>query len=500
MFETANTIFSVLINLFYGYCLQYFYGSFLDGRVRNRRANGAAVMALYALSRLALERIEMPEAWDYRLPIAKLAVGLCVLTVLAVCFYRAFHLITVFLVVAFQAVADISRYAVVILLGEVGDGLVGLWNRCMTDGIIKSEKTFWAAVKTSIIGQWLLAYLIMGLLLYLSLRKLVRDFREKEYQLDRTELLFILTPAAVALLLCMLLRIIMVTVEDSVPRILYDKYPVLTVVLPAILLLSLLSVLQGVKLFQEMIYRNREKSGRIILEKQVEGLQTHMEEMERIYSGIRGMKHDMRNTLSVIRRLSVCDGAKEKAELQAYLSELDGTFEGLEFRFRTGNTVVDTMLNMKYHEAVREVPALEMNADKLLIPQKLEIQSFDIGVIIGNALDNAIEACRRLREKEPEEKAFIRLGSLQKGKLLILKVENSFDGRQVKKRQSGLPATDKADKNVHGLGLANIKSTAEKYQGAMDFKIEGRVFILSVMMKNERRAEDGFWSDRQMGR
>jgi len=45
--------------------------------------------------------------------------------------------------------------------------------------------------------------------------------------------------------------------------------------------------------------------------------------------------------------------------------------------------------------------------------------------------------------------------------------------------------TEKADKNSHGLGLANIKSTVEKYQGAMDFRIEGKVFILSVMMKNE---------------
>ena len=43
---------------------------------------------------------------------------------------------------------------------------------------------------------------------------------------------------------------------------------------------------------------------------------------------------------------------------------------------------------------------------------------------------------------------------------------------------------------------ANIKSTAEKYYGTMDFKVNGRVFILSVMMKNERREEDGFRSDR----
>ena len=73
---------------------------------------------------------------------------------------------------------------------------------------------------------------------------------------------------------------------------------------------------------------------------------------------------------------------------------------------------------------------------------------------------------------------------------------NSFDGRLAWRRSEEFPMTDKADKKSHGIGLANIKSTAEKYRGTMDFKVKGRVFILSVMMKNERRSEDGFWSDR----
>ena len=80
--------------------------------------------------------------------------------------------------------------------------------------------------------------------------------------------------------------------------------------------------------------------------------------------------------------------------------------------------------------------------------------------------------------------------------MFFLKVENSFDGRVVRKPQNEFPVTDKADRENHGIGMVNIKSTAEKYQGAMDFKVNGRVFILSVMMKNERREGDGFRSDR----
>lgn len=213
--------------------------------------------------------------------------------------------------------------------------------------------------------------------------------------------------AVVGLMICMLLRIIVITVEDNVPKMLYDRYSILVVVLPAILLLSLFSILYGVKLFQDMIYRNREKSGRIVLEKQISSLQVHMEEMERIYSGIRGMKHDMKNTLSVIRRLSAGDSVEENGELHAYLSELNRSFERLEVRFKTGNTVADTLLNMKYHEAARDVPGLQMDADKLMLLQGLEIHSYDIGIILGNALDNAIEACKKLKANEPGSDTFI---------------------------------------------------------------------------------------------
>ena len=491
MFKMADVLYAAL-TVFQGYCLQYFLGSFLESRLKSRW-NGPSVIVLYVLLRMAVMWVSPPGYEDYKVAVGTLALSLCILSFLALCFYKAFRPVTVFLVVSFQAVSDISRYAVSILLDEMGGWVLDILNWLAGKGALQSEKAFGIAVEVSVAGTQIFQYAAIALLLYFSLRSIVRNFHEKSYRINRMELLFILIPAAVGLMICMLLRIIMLTVEDSVPEMLYYRYPVLVIVIPTILLLSLLSILYGVKLFQDMICWNREKSGRIVLEKQISSLQEHMEEMERIYSGIRGMKHDMKNTLSVIQRLSAGEG---NGELEEYLSELNRGLEKLEVRFKTGNTVVDTLLNMKYHEAVRDVPGLKMDADKLMLPQGLEIHSYDIGVILGNAVDNAMEACRKLKAKEPGADAFIRLCSLQKGNLLILKVENSFDGWLVRRRQEEFPITDKADKSSHGIGLANIKSTAEKYQGTMDFKVNGRVFILSVMMKNERREEDGFRSDR----
>ena len=194
-----------------------------------------------------------------------------------------------------------------------------MWNWCVREEIITSEKNLALLVWIGSATVLVLQYLVRALLLYFSLEKIIRNFQEKNYGINRTELLFILTPAAVGLMICMLFRIIMISLEDGVPKMLYDRYPILVIVIPAILLLSLLSILYGVKLFQDMIYWNREKSGRIVLENQISSLQEHMEEMERIYSGIRGMKHDMKITLVVVQRLSAGEG---NGELQEYLSEL----------------------------------------------------------------------------------------------------------------------------------------------------------------------------------
>ena len=484
MYKMVELLYMAVV-LFQGYCLQYFLGSFLESRWKSRW-NGLCVAVLYAAGLYGISRMfnqVLGTGYNgYREAIWKLALSLCILVVLALCFYKAFRLITVFLVVAFQAVADISKYAAVILLAKMGDGVVDIWNQCVEKGFFKSDRALMMTLNGSMMAVQIFQYLVIAMLLYISLRKIVRDFKEKDYEIHRTELLFLLIPAAAGLLICVLLRIIMVTLEDNVPEMLYDRYPILVVVLPAILLLSLLSILYGVKLFQDMVYRNKAKSERVILKNQVRSLQEHMEEMERIYSAIRGMKHDMKNTLAVIGQLSM----EEKGELQEYLADLNQTFDRLDMRFRTGNSVADTLLNMKYHEAVRLVPDLEMDVDKLVFPQDLKIHSYDIGIILGNAVDNAVRACRKLKEKEPGADAFIRFVTLQKGNLLVLKVENSFDGKLVRKPREEFPVTDKPDKENHGMGLANIKNTVEKYHGTMDYMVKGRVFILSMMMKNEK--------------
>ncbi len=161
-------------------------------------------------------------------------------------------------------------------------------------------------------------------------------------------------------------------------------------------------------------------------------------------------------------------------ELQNYLSELKQTMDRLDFQYKTGNSVVDILLNMKYHELTRTMTDIQLNADRLLFPENLQIQGYDIGIIIGNALDNAIEACKKLKEKNKSADAFITLSSFTRGKMFFIEVENSFDGKINRKKYSEFPVTDKKDKKAHGIGLSNIKNTAEKYHGGVDWIAENK--------------------------
>lgn len=483
MYDVINVCLDVIVALGQGYCLQYFLGSFLEGREKDRRINGLLVMVVYGVLRLGINFI-LPADNESIRTVGKITLMFVIIVLLALLFYKGVQAITAFLAITFMAVSEITFFLSYMLM-QIGGNLFDLWVWLLEKGYIAVDTFEWI-VQISATFLQIIFYGIFLVLLYFALRKIIRSFSDKDYRIQRTELYFLLVPGTVGLLVCLLLRTIMITIENDMPKLLCDRYPILSIIVPAILILSLLSILYAVKTFQNMIVLNREKNSRIILEKQIGSMQEHMEEMEHIYSGIRSMKHDMKNTLAVIMELA----GKDETELQTYLSEINKGFEQLEFRFRTGNTVADVLLNMKYHEAVRTIPDIEIDAERLLFSENMHIQSYDIGVIIGNALDNAIEACRKLKAEQQKAETFIRISSFTRGKMFFIEVENSFNGKVRRKKQSEFPVTEKSDNRAHGMGLANIKHTAEKYHGGVDWTAEGKVFMLSVMMKNERGMEN----------
>ena len=113
---------------------------------------------------------------------------------------------------------------------------------------------------------------------------------------------------------------------------------------------------------------------------------------------------------------------------------------------------------------------------------------FDMGIILNNLLDNAIEACEKLETG----KGFVRLSLKRKKQFLILYVENSFDGAVPISKGSPLPPTTKQSIlpgiiTEHGIGLENVRDIAERYFGGVNIKVKGDVFHVTVMLQQENQ-------------
>lgn len=499
MYEMPEDFLFLLFYAVEGYCFWRFCDSFLEGRLNSRKWTGLFIAFFYAGMQEILHLISIPDyddpVYESLRVIGNTAFLFFFLLLMIIVFYKGARRMILFLFITFLSVHEIAYLFAITVWQSSYHLLILLTLQHMEKGNLSPDGLI-SIVYAGGYSMLFLTCMTSVLLLNGILKNITRSFRNKGYDIHKKELFFLLTPGMIGLLFCILLRIIMFAVEKEKTTILYDRYPVLVVIVPIILLLSLLSIPYGVKVFQDMIELSRERSDRIILENQISSMQGHMEEMEHIYAGIRSIKHDMQNTVSVMMRLAAGSAGADTghpdlyADLQNYLAEFRQTFDQLEFRYKTGNTVVDTLLNMKYHEICHTLPELELDADRLLFSDSLHIQSYDMAVILGNALDNALEACRHLHEKEREARLFIRLSSFRKGNMLFLEAENSFDGELIRKAQSEFPETNKINKEAHGMGLMNIKNAAEKYHGAVDWSADGKVFTLTVMMQNKEMGDD----------
>ena len=208
-------------------------------------------------------------------------------------------------------------------------------------------------------------------------------------------------------------------------------------------------------------------------------MKKRLEEAENFYGNIRKVRHEMKNHMANIKGLA---GAGEYGEIEDYVRRMDETMQELEYKYVTGNAVTDVIINDKCRRA--EKAGIRFDAD---FRYGGEIPVFDLGIILNNLLDNAIEACEKL---EPG-KGFIRLTLKRKKQFLLLNVENSFDDAVPISKGSSLPPTTKQSIlpgiiMEHGIGLENVWDIAERYFGGVNIKVKGDVFHVTVMLQQGR--------------
>ncbi len=194
----------------------------------------------------------------------------------------------------------------------------------------------------------------------------------------------------------------------------------------------------------------------------------HYDEVETTYRKMRGWRHDYHNhiqTLKAYMSMQQYDSAEE------YLDKLDVDLTTVDTVLKTGNLMVDAILNSKLSLIAERGIKTDTTAQ---VPQEIDISGIDLSVLIGNLLDNAMEACEQL----PRAERFIRIYIDVIKKQLYISITNSTKGKKV--RTGNLFQSDKL--GSHGFGLLRIDSIVAKYHGSINRQTENGVFATEVML------------------
>lgn len=194
--------------------------------------------------------------------------------------------------------------------------------------------------------------------------------------------------------------------------------------------------------------------------------------LETLYNRTRSFRHDIKNHILLLNLLA----EKEDIDgLKKYLRDLGGAVDESDYVRITGISAVDAILNEKMYEAQAKDITTSYNCVNL---EKNGVLPIDLCIILGNALDNAIEANVLIEDKT---RRFIKVKAHGNETFTVISVSNPAD-REPKKGSGGLYETSKEDSEAHGFGLKSIESTVNKYNGEMLMKCEDGVFTLVLRL------------------
>lgn len=191
--------------------------------------------------------------------------------------------------------------------------------------------------------------------------------------------------------------------------------------------------------------------------------------LEGIVREMKTIRHDFSNHITYIAGSLELENYDE---LKEYISDLCEPFERIDDLVFAKSSVISAMVYSKVQEAQKH--GIELEHDIELNDQH-RLKDIDLSIIIGNLLDNSIEGCKVYNGEN--KKIDMRIG--KKHNWIFIDCKNNVLEKALKKR-GGKFITSKANKKLHGMGLSNIRSIVEKYDGEMDIKVQNEQFTVSI--------------------
>lgn len=198
----------------------------------------------------------------------------------------------------------------------------------------------------------------------------------------------------------------------------------------------------------------------------------HYQELNKHQNELKIFRHDIKNRLLSLMAL-VKDGKSDKA-LQIMENNLNWLEEMNSNIINSGNPVIDAILQSKLHVAKDKNISLQISTK---LAEEISIDELELGIVLGNALDNAIEAVEKNIGKD---KKYISLTLMSTDNRISISISNLVE-EDVNTEKL---VTSKTDKEKHGYGIKSIKAIVQRHDGIVTFSCENRVFNVSINMAN----------------
>ncbi len=228
---------------------------------------------------------------------------------------------------------------------------------------------------------------------------------------------------------------------------------------------------------KKMIYQYQQEMLWKVKEEEFHKKDFYVKSMKDILHTIRSQRHDLNNYLGTLYGL-IC--LEDFEEAKHYITKINDRVSNMNKIIETSHPVITALVSIKKNKAFEDNIDMELNID---ISEEVPFDFVDLSIIIGNLLDNAIEACSVMNR---EDKRKIQLFMEVKEGDLIIQVNNTksnkvkLEGIDIKGR-----FTTKDDQENHGFGLGNIEFIVNQYNGIMNIEDFGREFRVNIALPLE---------------
>ena len=420
---------------------------------------------------------------DSRQSIILVLVSLCVTYIVCIGVLRESKLKVFYYVVTFYSVIELVRFTFSTASLKILDLLVNVNLYLCIEKSVYGTEVFYI-VSTAIEAVWNVLMVAAVLSVSYNIIRQMKKYLSLEDEYRKSELIYLLLPSGIGLLVCLMVRSVMFSINDSDIQLLFDTHPEMIVCIPCICVLCIVMIILSAKMLKKIMLDNERKIEVSIYQSRLKELEQHIGNIESLYAGIRGMKHDMKNYIADMDALMKQNtgGAMDQTALRQYLDSLETSVEQLDMKCNTGNPITDVIIQ-RYVKLTSKMK-IAFRVD-FIFPTNMNIDAFDLSIIINNALDNAVEACL----KQKSENRSIELTAYRRENMFFIIIRNSFDGKLIRNKANGRLATSKTDTENHGLGLRNIELCADKYYGKAEITVKDGTFELAVMLQQREQEE-----------